>query len=513
MENVEDLKKQATIIANLYNSKNFIETIKKGKILIKKFPDQILFYNATSLALDAEGLQEEALKILYQAMKKAPKNIFVLNNIGLIKSKTNSDNEAEIYFKKALEIKPDFFDALLNYGNFFLKRNKTNESKIYLEKAISSSSNNLHKTTVYLSLGNLYSQTGEFDKAIDFFNQASTLSPKSTIADKSISLIHTYKSKSDDHLIQMEKKATILKDNENLKTIYFALGKAYEDLNNFEKSFEFIKKANLIQKKISKYKIEADISLFKRIKEIFNKDNFKPLQNIEKKMIFILGMPRSGTTLTEQIISSHREVFGAGELPFLSDIIENQFLNEMSKKLENETLNKLKKNFFDKVEFIEKNSKIITDKSPLNFRWIGFIQLIFPNAKIIHCQRNPMDICWSNYKNFFISKSLNFSYDLEDLAKYYNLYKDLMVFWNKKFPNKIYNLSYENLINDQENEIKKIIKYCELNWDQDCLKPQENKKAVATASLSQVRSPIYKSSIKKWENYSKYLEKFKNLIN
>ena len=124
-----------------------------------------------------------------------------------------------------------------------------------------------------------------------------------------------------------------------------------------------------------------------------------------------------------------------------------------------------------------------------------------------------MDICWSNYKNFFISKSLNFSYDLEDLAKYYNLYKDLMVFWNKKFPNKIYNLSYENLINDQENEIKKIIKYCELNWDQDCLKPQENKKAVATASLSQVRSPIYKSSIKKWENYSKYLEKFKNLIN
>ena len=108
MENVEDLKKQATIIANLYNSKNFIETIKKGKILIKKFPDQILFYNATSLALDAEGLPEEALKILYQAMKKAPKNIFVLNNIGLIKSKTNSDNEAEIYFKKALEIKPDF---------------------------------------------------------------------------------------------------------------------------------------------------------------------------------------------------------------------------------------------------------------------------------------------------------------------------------------------------------------------------------------------------------------------
>ena len=513
MENIEYLKKQANVITNLYNSKNYSETIKKGKILIKKFPNQMLFYNATSLALDAEGYPEEGLQILYEAFKKAPRDIFVLNNIGLIKSKISSDNEAEIYFKKALKIKPDFFDALINYGNFFLKRNKITESKVYLEKAILSSSNSLHKEIVYLSLGNLYSQTGEFTKAISFFDKILVINPNNTVADKSISLIHKYKDKNDIHLSQMEAKISNLKNNEDLKRVYFALGKAYEDLDNYEKSFEFIKKANLIQKKLSKYHIETDISLFKKIKKIFSERNLVSLKNFDKKMIFILGMPRSGTTLAEQIISAHREVFGGGELPFLSEIFENHLSNISSKELNNKILDKFKDEFFDKINYFEKDSKIITDKSPLNFRWIGFIQLIFPNAKIIHCERDPMDICWSNYKNFFSSKSLNFSYDLEDLAKYYNLYKDLMIFWNDKFPNKIFNLSYEKLINDQENEIKKIINYCDLDWDQNCLKPQENKKAVATASLSQVRSPIYKSSIKKWENYSKYLEKFTKLVN
>ena len=124
-----------------------------------------------------------------------------------------------------------------------------------------------------------------------------------------------------------------------------------------------------------------------------------------------------------------------------------------------------------------------------------------------------MAICWSNYKNSFSSKSIGFSYDLTDLAKFYNLYSDLMNFWKNLFDQNIYNISYEELVKNKDSEIKKIINFCDLDWDDNCLKPEDNKKSVSTASLSQVRSPIYKSSIKNWENYSNKLNKLKKILN
>ena len=158
------------------------------------------------------------------------------------------------------------------------------------------------------------------------------------------------------------------------------------------------------------------------------------------------------------------------------------------------------------------NNYYIIDKLPSNFRWVGFIIKAFPEAKIIHIKRNPMAVCWSNYKNSFSSKSIGFSYDLVDLAKFYNLYDDLMNFWKDSFNKSIYNLDYQQLVTNKEIEIKKIINFCELKWDDNCLKPEENKKSVSTASLSQVRSPIYKSSIKNWENYSSKLNVLKEII-
>ena len=135
------------------------------------------------------------------------------------------------------------------------------------------------------------------------------------------------------------------------------------------------------------------------------------------------------------------------------------------------------------------------------------------SSKIIHCRRDPMDVCWSNYKNYFSSNKLNFTYKFENLAKYYSFYIDLMDFWSKQFKDKIYNLDYEKIVNNSEDEIKKMINYCDIEWDESCLTFYKNKKSVSTASLAQVRSPIYKSSIKKWENYSEDLKQLKKLLN
>ena len=158
------------------------------------------------------------------------------------------------------------------------------------------------------------------------------------------------------------------------------------------------------------------------------------------------------------------------------------------------------------ISLINNSEKSFTDKTPLNFRYIGFLINIFPDLKIINCKRNPIDICWSNFKNNFAGP-INFSNNLEDLSEYYNQYESIIKFWKKYFSDSIYDLNYENLVNNSETEIKNLIKFCELSWDPNCLKHHENKRMIKTVSFNQARKPIYQSAIKSSNVYEKYLDK------
>ena len=170
--------------------------------------------------------------------------------------------------------------------------------------------------------------------------------------------------------------------------------------------------------------------------------------------------------------------------------------------------------FSQQVEklFAQFDSKIILDKSPLNFIWIGFIKLLFPKAKIIHCKRNLRDVGLSIYKNFFDGGHLPWSYSEETLIKFIEAYKDLMNFWNEKFPNTIYDAKYEKIIEDPENEIKNMIKFCNLDWEEDCLQFYNNKTPIKTLSTAQARKPIYKSSKNSFEKFAPYLSDLNKLI-
>ena len=267
------------------------------------------------------------------------------------------------------------------------------------------------------------------------------------------------------------------------------------------------------------YNIDEQKVLFENIKKLFKDFNVSKKIDTKQKIIFILGMPRSGTTLVEQILSSHKKVYGAGELSFLEFAIKNnllennKFIYDKIDEINFEKLSSIQNDYIKGIKSFDHSEKIITDKAPLNFRWIGFIKMIFPYSKIIHCTRDPMDICFSNFKNSFSSKTVGFSYNLDKLGNYYNLYKDLMMFWKERLKNDIFELSYEELIKNQKETTKKLIDFCDLEWDENCLTPHKNEKIVSTASLAQVRSPVYKSSVKKWENYSEELKKLKILIN
>jgi tetratricopeptide (TPR) repeat protein len=514
MENIEYLKKQISVTINLFNAKRFDELILKGRTLIKKFPNQPIFYNITALAYNAVGKSGEAKKLLLKILNNEPDNISVLNNIGLASVECGEDSEAEEYYIRALKINSDFVDVLVNLGNLKTKQNKSDEAKEFFVKAIKI---NNKATTPKLSLAGYHEQSGNFEEEKNLYKEILINDPNYTIADKSLSLIHKYKNE-DSHLKMMERKLTKNIDEEGAQRLNFALGKAYEDIGDYEKSFKFIQAANKLYEKNSNYNVKNEIQLFQKIKIFFENNKIKSLDNYGQKLIFVLGMPRSGTTLTEQILSSHNDVYGAGELPFLKDIFEKKLIDKDDNfdpnilNLKPEVLIEMKMDYLKKIEVFKNKKEYLIDKAPLNFKWIGFILAMFPNSKIIHCTRNSMDICWSNYKNSFASKSMGYTYDFDNLANFYKGYDDLTKFWVKKFNNKIFNMSYENLIMNKELETKKMLKFCDLDWDNNCLNFHKNKRPVSTASLAQVRQPLYSSSVKKWENYSNNLETLKKQL-
>ena len=526
---IEHLKKQASIILNLYNAQNYDEVISKGKILINKYPNQLIFYNAVCLSLSALGDNKEALKVINEALKLTSNDINVLNNAGLINFNLGRMKDAEDYYNRALKIIKNFPDALINLGNLKLKEGKAEEAEIYFNDALKCNKMLSKNEMIFMALGNYYQQVGNFEKAKNYFYEINKINKNNTIADKSISLMHKYEDENDPHLKMMENKLefikkdslnandqVFLKNSQGQDLLYFALGKAYEDIGKYRESFKFLIKANKIYKEKLNYNINKDIHLFSKIKEIYK----KKIEEIkcEKKIIFVVGMPRSGTTLSEQIISAHPKVHGAGELNYLSEGIENFlmkdkiFLKNAIQEYKKSDLESVQNHYLEGLEKLEYQEDYVVDKAPLNFRWIGFIKTIFPEAKIIHCQRDAMDTCFSNFKNFFSAGTLSFTYDLNDLGTYFNLYKDLMNYWSSIFEGEIYNLSYEKLINKQKEETESLLNFLDLPWDKACLEPHKNKKIVATASLAQVRSPIYKSSLNKWQNYSEELKVLKNLV-
>jgi len=214
-------------------------------------------------------------------------------------------------------------------------------------------------------------------------------------------------------------------------------------------------------------------------------------------------MPRSGTTLIEQIVSSHSEVVGAGELNYVSQFGLN--LSVEPEAINVTAISKFRDNYLRSISNRANGKSIVTDKMPQNFRFIPLICAAFPEAKIIHVLRNAAATCWSNYKQYFVSNSLGYCYDLMDVVEYYKLYKDLMEFWQSEYNGRIYNLNYEHLTADQENQTRKLIKQIGLNWEEACLSPHENKRSVRTASSQQIRQKVYQGSSEAWRKYEPFL--------
>ena len=315
---------------------------------------------------------------------------------------------------------------------------------------------------------------------------------------------------SDPQIVQMEKLCAGTNISvENQCHLCFALAKSSEDLGNLEEAFRYLKEGNALRKKILNYDIVQDEELFSRIRK--NADSFKNVffnasgkENFPTP-ILILGMPRSGTTLVEQIISNHSKVTAAGELRFLE--MFGSSLAEGKVEVSGDKLRTIRNQYLNEIKKLSAGRPFVTDKMPNNFFYIGLICSALPEAKIVHVKRNPAATCWSNFKHYFATKDLGYCYDLLDVVHYYQMYEELMLFWDEHHPGRIYNLDYELLTADQEPETKKLIHYLGIDWEDACLSPEENMRYVKTASNLQVRKKVYKGSSEQWKKFEKYLDK------
>ena len=487
------LKKTGKISESLTSCKKIVEITPQ---------DAIAHYNLgnTYRELAKFSKAEESYKKAISLKKNFSEAYY---NLGIVLKNNSKLEDAEKCYKQAIHLKPDFAEAYNNLGTVLENLGKLNESEINYRKAIALKPN---FPETYNNLGTNLEQQGKLNDAKKYFEKAILINPGFANAHRQLSLIKKF-DKYDDHfdLIQKLYLDKNISD-QNLCHVNFSLAKIHEDLENYEKAFKHFKEGNHIQKKIIKYNIDKDVQLFYQIKLNFKKKKAIKIQLIKNDItpIFIIGMPRSGTTLVEQIISSHSKVTGLGELPFVSQfgfsIVKG--LLEYSK----DSISKFRDNYLEKLRRLTNGNLHISDKMPQNFLYIDLIVASFPEAKILHVKRNPAAVCWANYKQWFRSKDLGYSYSIDDIIEYHRLYEDLMKFWNKHFKNIIYEVDYEALTINYEDEIKKLIKYLGLDWEEACLSPEENDRNVSTASNIQIRNKIFKGSSQKWKKYKPFLK-------
>lgn len=516
---MEKLEKQINQIVNLFKKKKILEAESQAKKILSLNPGIAFLYNLLGLIKFEQKNEDDALNYYNMGLKIKPDYAMIYNNLGtLYKSKKNY-SKAEEFFQKALSLDNKISEPENNLGNLYIELNEYKKAIVCFNKSIKKNPNSY---IAYYNLGISYKSLGEFEQSSDYLKKSIELFPYFYKAHRALSQIIKYKL-GNEHLNIL--KELYLKQNindEDKSEISFALGKAFEDMKDYKNSYKYYDEGNRLRRKCITFSIEDAKRDFSNIKSVFNKNFIKKYTqegSSDDAPIFIVGMPRSGTTLVEQIISSHPKVFGGGELDFFDELIHYHFCknNRFSKKISKldikQNLENIRKSYIKKIKKISPIKTKITDKLPINFKWIGFIKLIFPKAKVIHCVRSPHDTCLSIYKNYFTNINLNYAYNLRELVKFYNLYYNLMNFWKKNLPNFIFDIKYEKLVNDPKKQIKNLIKYSDLTWDEKCLRFYENKRAITTASDIQARSKIYKDSVSSWKFYEIFLKQYFSKLN
>ena len=497
-------KLQINWLKNLLIEKEFQRVLSESKKLLSRYKNQESIYNIMGIAYGSLNRAEEAEKFYRKAIEIEPNFFKPYSNLSLALKDQGKLEEAIEVANKALKLQPSSAEVYNNLGILFQELGEPGKAIEAFKKALIIKPN---YAAAYDNMGSALRDQGQFKQAEAAYCKAILIRPDFAEAFRNLTTIKNYSAQDPQFVDAKKQYERSDLSNSARCSLSFALAKMYEDIGRLDKAYDLLFAGNALRKKLLNYSIEDDRRDFKLVKKtqpVLLNIPFKYTETTLKPIpVFIIGMPRSGTTLVEQIISSHSKIKGAGELPYLS-----RYGSKLAKGLQVPTKNNIsefKQKYLCEVMKRATDENYVTDKTPNNFLFVPLICATFPESKIIHVTRDSRATCWSNFKQYFASNELGYSYNLEDLVNYYFLYVDLMKHWQSHYSGKIYNLDYETLTHEQESETRKLIKYLQLDWENSCLFPEENKRSIKTASQQQVRQKVYQGSSKAWLKYKKYL--------
>ena len=481
------------------------------------------------LISDAQGYYEEnkleqANHLFQQVLQVEENNIIALNGVGLIAMQAGIMSLAVEFLSHACDLAPKNMIVNKNLALVYTRMARYEEAIL---QYISMLDINENDSEIHGELARINLQLGRLDLALKHYRYAfdmDSTDPRNihgliqldmeSITENDIDIIDKLLNRSD---LSLEKRCSF----------YFALGSIYDKKARYDDAFANFSVANIC--KGEKFDAQKHTDYIDKVIETFSPELFErfPIEELNRSAqpVFILGMPRSGTTLIEQILASHSDVYAGGELTLIEETADLMNLSEEKIKdlplvVENLTVELLNdhaqtyltniNNLSDRDE--HKKPVLISNKLPANFLYLGLISLLFPNAKIIHCQRNPLDISLSCYFQNFSGRH-PYAYDLRSIATYYQQYERLMAHWKKVLPVNMHTVTYEEMVEDTETVSKRLIDYVGLDWQAQCLEFHKNKRHVNTASLVQVRKKIYSSSLNRWQNYEKHIKSLKKVLN
>jgi tetratricopeptide (TPR) repeat protein len=463
-------------------------------------------YVAGRIALQG-GDNDLAAQHFERALRESPREPLFLVALG---NASHNDYETAIeHYLRALSVRPDMVEALIGLGRAYAETGRAEAALEPFGKVLRLNPNH---ETVRLDLANALVSAGRMEEASSVLRESIRLR-------KAVGAAYNALAKTQKFAGEPPELKEILRElqQDGLKSVkavnlHHAAGKIFNDLKRYGEAFEQFKKANLASGgdfDIGRWRQDIDGIIQTFSAEFFSSE--AGFGDETEVPVFIVGMPRSGTTLTEQICSSHPGVFGAGELKNLRRIMRGFKRNSLAEfrsalaAITPEQSRTLAAEYLRDLLKLGPRAARIVDKMPYNFELIGFIALLFPTARIIHCRRDPIDTCVSCFTTSF-SEQHPYMTDLTNLGLYYREYDRLMRHWNSVLPGRIYEVRYEKLIADQETESRRLIDFLGLPWDDACLRPEQNDRAVVTASNWQVRQPIYTSSVKRWKNYEHQIQ-------
>lgn len=488
-----------------------IEKFKRALEIQPEFPDAL---NNLATILFGMGQMEAAERLFLSSLKYRPGSADTMCNLGGVLIAQKRYVEAEALLRATTALHPNNSPAFSNLSGVLGEMGALEDAEASVRRAMELEP---HNPQYMIQAGRLLMQAGRHEEAREIFHRALAHDPQAVKA--LVGLVRSKKIAPTDPEVGLFRQVApqvLGLGADDRRDFLFAWGKLYDDIGDREHAFQCWAGANRIRREQLPYSIDTEVAIFEGLMAAFTPDLLQRLDGagmVSDLPVFIVGMPRSGTTLIEQILSSHPQVHGADELPFVAGqlaALSNKRLGgadllALGERLAQEDLQGMGQGYLDKIRTLAPDALRITDKMPNNFRYVGFIKMMLPGAKVIHVRRNPMDTCLSCFQQNFIHGQ-PFSNDLRDLGRYYGLYLRMMEHWRRVLPGYMLEVDYEDLVADPEGNARRMIDFIGLEWDDACLRHDENARQVRTASQWQVRQKVHTGSVERWRRYEQQLQ-------